>query len=952
MINIDKKKLLGRGATAKIYEAREGSKVYAAKIYTNNKQINLEKIQAMITHSPKDSIMKIDGRSFNQFAWPTKIIYSDKKIPIGFLMPLIDLKNSFSLDVFYDKVLFNKLKSPNEIALTFKLAIAKNLCNAIVALHKEQHFFIDLKPQNIRVFKGTHAVTLLDCDGFSIKSKSKKYPAELISTDYISPEATKGNLPPKQLGVEQDLYALGVILFQLLNNGTHPFQGISNKKLSTNTNDEKAAKGFYPHGLLAHSSIKPRPQSIHNSWLKSTRVLFEKSFTGNSKNRPSAQMWAKHFDEILSKKYVVRCSKKPNDLTHLRFKDMDCPECYLLKINPKLKISTNSNKTSKPSGGFAQKSSSQSTKPSYSSATVFWILAATAFFFYLIFGNDSDNDSKTSSINSESTKSNQAKYEIDRATGSKIINSNTSPIKTESTKDCTKSPGSCYGSFTYPNGNNYVGEFKDGKRHGQGTFTYKTGENYVGEWKDNNFWQGTFTYTNGDQYVGEHKDNKRHGQGAFTYINGAQYKGGWKDGNRHGQGTYKYINGDQYIGEYKNGKKHGQGTYKYINGDQYVGEYKNANRHGQGTYTYENSDRYVGEFIDDKMHGYGTYTYVEGDQYVGEFIDDRRNGYGTNSFKNGDQYVGEWKDNKSHGYGTYTYLNGAQEEGEWKDNEFLGSRLDNNSAVNNEEYRLAQEKIKNEHEELQKANGSTIYSTPQRSDCLNSSGYCYGKSFVENGEYEGDFFNGIPQGQGTYSWTRGANSGDQYVGGYKNNKRHGQGTYTFKNGENYAGEYKEDKMHGYGNYTYANGDSYIGQYEDNQLTKGTYFWNKGEFAGDKYEGSFLNTNKHGYGIYTRANGDSFNGQFRDNQMAKGTYSWNNGKFAGDKYEGSFLNANKHGYGVYTRANGEQIKGEFKDNKYVGSGSESRAIGGALDWLKDTIKTSPDTIPSSQNSFGN
>jgi hypothetical protein len=52
----------------------------------------------------------------------------------------------------------------------------------------------------------------------------------------------------------------------------------------------------------------------------------------------------------------------------------------------------------------------------------------------------------------------------------------------------------CYGTYTYADGNKYVGEFKDDKRNGQ----------------------GTYTYANGDKYVGEHKDNKANGQGTYT----------------------------------------------------------------------------------------------------------------------------------------------------------------------------------------------------------------------------------------------------------------------------------------------------------------------------------------------------------------------------------------------------------------------------------------------------
>ena len=67
----------------------------------------------------------------------------------------------------------------------------------------------------------------------------------------------------------------------------------------------------------------------------------------------------------------------------------------------------------------------------------------------------------------------------------------------------------CYGTYTYPSGSKYVGEFKDGNRHGKGTFTFPGGAKYVGEYKDGkNHGQGTFTFPSGDKYVGEWKDGK------------------------------------------------------------------------------------------------------------------------------------------------------------------------------------------------------------------------------------------------------------------------------------------------------------------------------------------------------------------------------------------------------------------------------------------------------------
>ena len=83
------------------------------------------------------------------------------------------------------------------------------------------------------------------------------------------------------------------------------------------------------------------------------------------------------------------------------------------------------------------------------------------------------------------------------------------------------------GTYTWQNPlEQYIGEFKDGKKHGQGTLTYANLDNYVGEYKDDKIHgQGIYTLANGDKYVGEWKDNMMHGQGTYTHSDGRVYKG-------------------------------------------------------------------------------------------------------------------------------------------------------------------------------------------------------------------------------------------------------------------------------------------------------------------------------------------------------------------------------------------------------------------------------------------
>lgn len=53
---------------------------------------------------------------------------------------------------------------------------------------------------------------------------------------------------------------------------------------------------------------------------------------------------------------------------------------------------------------------------------------------------------------------------------------------------------------------------------------------------------------NGDIYVGEYRDGFRHGKGVYVFKNGARYNGEWRHGHKYGQGTFWYPDGTRYEG--------------------------------------------------------------------------------------------------------------------------------------------------------------------------------------------------------------------------------------------------------------------------------------------------------------------------------------------------------------------------------------------------------------------
>jgi serine/threonine protein kinase len=335
-VNINKDKKLGEGATASVYQVDLAGQQYAAKIYKPERVFSPPKLKAMMASPPQFLGGDSDSNGKVKFTWVNHLLKDQDSEVVGFLMPFVDQADTNSLDTYYDPVLIKRLSGVAQAALSLRIEIARNLCRLIAELHSLGHYFVDIKPQNIRVYKDSHDVVLMDCDGYSIKNDNNpllRFPADLISTDYIAPEVLKNNISPKLLGEEQDRYGIAVILFQLLNRGTHPFQGIvTNPSIQVSTNDERAALGLYPHGVVGNPAVKPRAQSIHELFLPETRSLFDRAFTGSI--RPTAREWVAHFDEILLNKRLSRCSLYPSDVRHIHFKDMGCIGCKLRSETP------------------------------------------------------------------------------------------------------------------------------------------------------------------------------------------------------------------------------------------------------------------------------------------------------------------------------------------------------------------------------------------------------------------------------------------------------------------------------------------------------------------------------------------------------------------------------------------------------------------------------------------
>ena len=129
-----------------------------------------------------------------------------------------------------------------------------------------------------------------------------------------------------------------------------------------------------------------------------------------------------------------------------------------------------------------------------------------------------------------------------------------------------------FGNVTYPDISTYVGQFKEGLRHGNGTFVY--GSSYGNR--------------KGDEYTGEWINGKRGGFGELVYYNGSIYKGFWENDLKHGCGNLTFMNGSSIIALWKNDIIIDDRCLEHIdllelsNGQIQVGEFKVNELEGLG----------------------------------------------------------------------------------------------------------------------------------------------------------------------------------------------------------------------------------------------------------------------------------------------------------------------------------------------------------------------------------
>lgn len=318
-------KHLKSGGAGSIYLLPEAP-TEVAKIYHPgfDRSSSERKLAALIATRPKLPDIVEGGQRYVQMAWPSTTLHERNGQFCGFLMPAIDITATSELELVLQEKQARAHGLPT--GLGAKITLAANLAAVIAELHAQHHYVVDLKPVNLRFYRETLYMALLDCDGLSVHTPTERFHATQFTPEYLAPEFQSGHVSSD--GEErQDRFALAVVIFQLLNFGLHPFAGRPKGDRVPTDLPGRIAGRFYAYGQAANKRIAPVPSSTHTLLPLELRKMFDLALGAHDGHvRPRAAQWAsvlKDYARRSGGKLVV-CKRNPE---HQHFAGLACAAC-------------------------------------------------------------------------------------------------------------------------------------------------------------------------------------------------------------------------------------------------------------------------------------------------------------------------------------------------------------------------------------------------------------------------------------------------------------------------------------------------------------------------------------------------------------------------------------------------------------------------------------------------
>ena len=232
-------------------------------------------------------------------AWPTTLVTigRSKGTTAGYLMTMLDPTVYRQIGSYFNPARRRTLGKRRGRGYTYLnlLAMARNLAAAVAHLHDHGAVLGDINSRNV-LANDRGRIAIIDTDSFQVTNPATGDTSRcLVGT----PEYT----PPRMQGMEfssldrtrdDDLFALAVMLYQLLIQGAHPYAGTQSEKAGP---DAANIASRIAQGRFAHEAGEQHgPAATLNNTIIWNDLPLKKHFKTafqSSKPRTSARTWAR-----------------------------------------------------------------------------------------------------------------------------------------------------------------------------------------------------------------------------------------------------------------------------------------------------------------------------------------------------------------------------------------------------------------------------------------------------------------------------------------------------------------------------------------------------------------------------------------------------------------------------------------------------------------------------------
>lgn len=315
--------LLGSGGEGAIYALNELPDL-VAKVYHNPSRSIGAKLTLMVDNPP--TMPERDGHV--SIAWPLDTLHTalpaSSNNTVGFLMHRITSMKEVSQ--CYNPA----ARKRNFPHFTYRhlCAVAINIAIAVNAVHGRNYVIGDINESNILI-NDNALVTLIDTDSFQVidQSDGTIYRSPVGKPEYTPPDLQGHSFDAVDRNEYHDRFGLGVIIFQLLMEGRHPYAG-----RFTGQGEPPAVEDNIASGHFLHSGNRPVPlvegpgympwHTLEGSVAELFRLCFERGHD-NQIVRPTAFLWEERITQAVDS--FITCTRNPH---HLYFgHNPTCPWC-------------------------------------------------------------------------------------------------------------------------------------------------------------------------------------------------------------------------------------------------------------------------------------------------------------------------------------------------------------------------------------------------------------------------------------------------------------------------------------------------------------------------------------------------------------------------------------------------------------------------------------------------